>query len=453
VSPGADHGLQVRGGAFSIAARLDDLRAFAGALDQAGRAAQSAIGAAVSVLGDPDVLKLALLDPGGALSVAEHAGRVVVAAGVVGAECALAAQALRSAAAAYQATDDLGGRLRPLAAAVGNLPRALTAAGADLTLGPAGLDLRRTVRGLDRLLQADPDLLAPVLDGLGGNPLFPMPIGLVSTTTATSPIPGSAAMLATVYPDGRPELSRQREAVGDDASGPPRTVADVVRGLACRNDHTDGGGLDVRFVTHLGPDGQPHRAVIVDLPGTKDWSLTDTSNPNVADIGTNLHAMAGQITTYERGVLLALVAAGVAPDEPIMLVGHSQGGLVAARLAVDLAGSDRFRVTHVVTAGAPIGLVDLPGNVQSLALENAGDVVPELDAADNPARRNHVTVRTDRGGEGVGQRHDLRGAYLPAATDIDSSDDRSVRAWVDSAAPFLTGRDVSTEVFQVSRRR
>jgi pimeloyl-ACP methyl ester carboxylesterase len=225
-----------------------------------------------------------------------------------------------------------------------------------------------------------------------------------------------------------------------------------LRGLSCRDGSTTSAGIDIRFVTHARPDGASTRSVIVDLPGTKDWNLLDRHNPNVADMTTNLRAVGNEQTTYESGVVAALLASGVRADEPIMLVGHSQGGLVAARLAADLAASDRFRVTHLLTAGAPIGLVAIPSQVQVLSLENAGDVVVGLDAADNRSRPNQITVRTTRAASTFGASHSLAGAYLPAARDVDAAGDKSVGAWVSGAAAFLTGNGIETRAFQIDRQ-
>ena len=82
-----------------------------------------------------------------------------------------------------------------------------------------------------------------------------------------------------------------------------------------------------------------------------------------------------------------------APHTEVMLVGHSEGGIVAVDAARDAAASGRFRITHVVTAGSPVGDLagELPTTVQLLALENTADVVPALDNArqSRPAQRRH----------------------------------------------------------------
>jgi pimeloyl-ACP methyl ester carboxylesterase len=185
--------------------------------------------------------------------------------------------------------------------------------------------------------------------------------------------------------------------------------------------------------------------------------MTPGLHPAITDIGTNLRALSGAPSSYQAAVILAMRDAGIRPDEPVMLVGHSQGGLVAASVASALAGSREFRVTHLVTAGSPLGQQRVPASVQALSLENRQDAVPLLDARDNPRQSNWTTVTVDRGTPvdrgGFGARHAVDGAYLPAAADVDASSDASIRAWRESAAGFFDGSSVQTVSFAVSRVR
>jgi hypothetical protein len=452
--------LAVRGGAHSISADFEGLRQLAaqldGAVDQLGTAMLTMVRAAI----DPSVVAAALLDPAGALEVAEVAARAVTAAAIAIACCEALATGLRVAAASYQTVDDLAGQLTPIGSALTNLTPALAAGSWNIGIGLVTGDSRRIEKGLLTTAEQDPQLVAPVVDmlaaALAPNPLLlavPSPIaGFAGAGRTHSQIAMSTSALGAIYRDGRPVLTRRPGDRTTDAAGPPRTVADLMLGLSCRDENTTGGGVDLRFVTVTRADGSVGRSVIVDITGSKDWSITKRGNLNVANPGTNLTALGNHVTSYELGVLKALKASGVRADEPIMLVGHSQGGIIAARLAADLRNSRDFKVTHLLTAGAPVGLIDVPPQVQVLSLENRRDVVPELDAAENLRRSNWTTVTVDRGGTGLGERHYLRTAYLPGAADVDASDDPSVRAWVRSAGSFLAGGQVTTSVYQVSRR-
>ncbi len=193
---------------------------------------------------------------------------------------------------------------------------------------------------------------------------------------------------------------------------------------------------------------------VVYLPGTDDLATTPWSqDADVRDLGTNLLLVSGDDNAYQQGVLDALQQAGVRPGEPVALVGHSQGGMVAAAIA---SQGSPYTVTHVVTAGSPTAHLDgFPPGTHVLSLENHGDVVPLLDGEDNPDSAEQVTVRFDDGAAGVVGDHDL-GHYAGGALAVQASDDASVRDQLASLAQggfvgSATGQEVSSQVFQITR--
>jgi hypothetical protein len=259
-------------------------------------------------------------------------------------------------------------------------------------------------------------------------------------------LPTRIAAVAAHVPDGHAQVTPTGTDRRGSAGTAPRDVADVIADLAQRDEGAHG-AVDVRIV--LGADGARH--VIVDITGTKTFTPARTSD--VTSLVTNGKALTGQASTYEAGVLAAMHRAGVRPSDDVMLVGHSEGGMVAVTAARDAVRSKRFRVTHVITAGSPIGLTaeSLPPTVKVLALENRGDVVPHLDGRVNPDTANVTTVVGDRGNGTVGGNHGVRAAYLPLAADTDASNSTSVRDFVRSARGFLTGTQVETRTYVVTR--
>jgi hypothetical protein len=417
--------VSVRGGAGGVEAHYDDLTAAARLF---GRAAGDTGETAVVLHGylvHPAVVASAALDPGGA---AEFEGRLVAALdgpyGItwLAARCTVLDVGLRGAAAAYLAADRLDERLAPTIGALAHAPRAIGDGAAALGRGDPG-------GALQRLLTEDPELA-----DLG--------VGLAGELLGGS-VPAGAWLLQQPFADGSPRVVD----LGADAyaDGPPRSLADVLAGLSHRNLGRSG-EIDVRLLD--GADGR--RRVIVDIPGTKNWAL-DAHNPDVTSLATNLRAVAGQVTTYERGVIDALRRAGVQPDDDVLLVGHSEGGLVALNVARH--ASHGFHVSHVVTAGAPLGLVagGVASGVDVLALENDGDVVPHLDGAVNPDRVNvtTATVRHDHGT--LGANHDLDASYVPGAADVDASDNPSLRAYLAGLGGFLGAGTVQTRTFLITR--
>ena len=423
--------ITVHGGIDSIAADFEQLAAFATALEQAAGPISDALAVLASCLADPALLTAAVLDPVGAAQILALATVTMAGTGAALAGCQSLAIGLRAAAASYREADELDRRVLPVLSAAFGLPQALTA-----VIEPSGD--RLPVR-LQAALTADPCLL-----DAGVQVLTMLGTGGLPGPDATARLAG---VLATPFHDGVADVTAQPAMPTDDRSGPPRSTADLIRGLALRDLHdAAGGAVDVRILS-----SSSGRRVIVDITGTTMWNLDPRRRTSHAsDMSTNLRAMANQSSVFERGVIQALRRAGVRPDEPILLVGHSQGGMIAARLAADLAVSSEFCVTHLLTAGAPIGLADIPRSVSVLSLQNRGDVVPELDGARNPQRANWITVQAERGGHTVLSEHSLQ-SYLAAAGDLDRSADPSLRYWRATAAGFLTADRIDTQVFRVGR--
>jgi pimeloyl-ACP methyl ester carboxylesterase len=119
-------------------------------------------------------------------------------------------------------------------------------------------------------------------------------------------------------------------------------------------------------------DVNANATFIVYLGGTIDAALLATDEP--WDMTSNLAALADMDAGSQRAAVEAMKAAGIASDNLVTLVGHSQGGLLAARIAQ----SGEFRVGDVVTVGAPIHQVPVSRGVTVTAIEHNEDLVPTL---------------------------------------------------------------------------
>jgi hypothetical protein len=210
-----------------------------------------------------------------------------------------------------------------------------------------------------------------------------------------------------------------------------------------------GEGLDggrVRVVEVVRGDGGSAWVVVV--PGTQEWSPQPGANP--FDVTTDVRAVTGRSTLAAVGVAAALdVARSRAgrrstPADPVLLVGHSQGGILAAALASDPGFTRRHRVTHVVTSGSPVGLFPVPSTTRVLSVERGDDPVPRLDLTPNPDRSSWVTVRTPSDGLPLDVRaHRLEGyvALLRVAEGASRGTIGGLDAWQASAGGVL-GRPV-----------
>lgn len=413
--------LDVAGGSGGLAASYAAARQLAATFDDAGDRLRERGRVGLRVMRDPDLLESGLLSPG-TCAVAEAA---VLAAtggphGVVAASFGWEADAVavRAAIGCLEAADDaaraavtaLDRRLAPLA--VGNLAL------------PVALD--------PGLLTEHPGLTEHLVDGLGG------PLGA-----------GAAGLL---YGDpGRAVVRPYRtQALPDDRPGSVQELLEHlhrVAGLSGGPDSPANGTIEVQTVA--GPGQVRH---VVYLPGTDDFNAPWDQDGDVRDLETDLDLMAGRPDAYQEGILEALRQAGVGTDEPVLLVGHSLGGMAAVAL---LAGHRGYHVTDVVTAGSPTAQVHgFPAGSHVLSLEQQGDIVPELDGGPNPDSVEQTTVVFDADpGDGVLAHHSYA-AYEAGAGLVDASTDPSVVEAVRSLHDhgYLgEGGEVTSQLFQITR--
>lgn len=110
---------------------------------------------------------------------------------------------------------------------------------------------------------------------------------------------------------------------------------------------------------------------LVTVSGTTDWS----GDPEQAfGAASNLQAMTGGDGASVTGTLAAMEAAGVPPGAPVTMVAHSQGGLVAMRVAQ----SGRYDVHDLIAFGSPARGLALPEGTAAVSVEHADDLVPAL---------------------------------------------------------------------------
>ena len=203
--------------------------------------------------------------------------------------------------------------------------------------------------------------------------------------------------------------------------------------------------------------GDGGAAWVVVIPGTQQWSARPGTNP--FDVTTDVRAMTGDPTVAAAGVVVALDRARAgsrrsSAGDPVALVGHSQGGILAAALASDPSFTARHRVTHVVTSGAPIGIFTVPPSVRVLSVEHTDDPVPRLDLTPNPSHSAWVTVRAAHGPAAVDLSSHARGAYvrtLGAAEGAPHGTVPGLDAWRASAGDFLGVPVRSVSEFQIRR--
>lgn len=457
---------EVTGGSDGVSATYDHVLDLAASYDAASARLREWAGSGACTLANGDLLESALLSPA---TFAEAEATVLAATGgpdgvlVESVGWETDAILLRVTIRCFRATDELvHASFEVLDYAVGRAVGATLPGTVPLLLG---LGLLGVVDGddLEQWAMTHPELVQHLVNGGGGlldgilgpttSPLPGLPFGLSPFTPDT----GSAAGdLAALYgPDGGASVVANGLSV-DHGLVQPGSLTDViahlgeVSALSAPGHPEHNGTIEIQTLT--GPDGEVRH--IVYLPGTDDMTtLPWSQDGDVRDLATDLQLVAGHDNAYQQGILAAMHQAGIVPGEPVLLAGHSQGGMEAA--AILSQGSD-FDVTDVVTAGAPTAQVaGFPPGSNVLSLEHQGDVVPLLDGEENPDSVSQVTVHFQDGdtGSGLVDQHSFP-HYVAGAAAVDASDDPSVVASLQSLVDhgFLgAGSQVTSQTFQITR--
>ncbi|WP_138316687.1 alpha/beta fold hydrolase [Rhodoluna limnophila] len=190
---------------------------------------------------------------------------------------------------------------------------------------------------------------------------------------------------------------------------------------------------------------------IVYIPGTQAWSPIAGKNP--LDLTSNLQAMAGpKKASSEAAVQRAIVNAGVSKRDRVLLVGHSQGGMVAANLA---SQPQNYKVAGLVTIGSPISQLNQDIRVPTISLQHTNDLVPKLDLAQNALGKDWVTVEREapvsssNSKPAVLQAHELS-TYRGTALLADQSTDAGLARIRELITDFASGQGQATN-YRISR--
>ncbi|MDR3107990.1 MAG: hypothetical protein LBU05_07360, partial [Bifidobacteriaceae bacterium] len=335
----------------------------------------------------------------------------------------------------------------PLGVLVGNIGSLLTGAGLEtagslITTGkaPTWADLLRRHHGEVRSIAG---ALTP----------FSIPFAVPTTVQAARGITGWAKLLMGT--DLEIEINRLSTTPGRA----PRGLEDLIwRTREVRDCGPDKSDSQIGVTKVIAPGGSV--SWLVSIPGTQVASSLGWSS-NRADMGTNLQAIVGDPNPIGLATIAALTDVGAQKGEPVVLTGHSQGGIVSAALAADPAFTEQFSVAAVLTFGSPVSLLKPANSAQWLSLEHHQDAIPVLDGANNPRTRNHTTVVRDlatasdpgvrQGATDAAKAHDAA-TYADTARLLKDSDSPSIKAWLSAAAPiFDSAAKAETTIYTVRR--
>ncbi|MFC5381365.1 hypothetical protein [Aquipuribacter nitratireducens] len=326
-----------------------------------------------------------------------------------------------------------GGGLLVVGAVRGDGPVAAARAGVTSVARAGPVDL--VVRSVPGLLGvADVPAAARLVVGAG------RVVGLLPPAHDDTSVAVHDLGVRTCAPAGGPSTGRPAAGVAELLER-SQSVAAWREPGAGRHDTLPPGSVrpgrgEVRVDRVVGADGEV--AWVVHVPGTQEWDSDGEGSP--MDMAANLALVGGAGSAVTTGTAAALRHAGARPGQPVLLVGHSQGGLTAAHLAGDPLLRRHATVTHVVTAGSPVAGRPVPTGVRVMAIEHHDDLVPRLDGRVHPDLPDRVSVTT-RAPDGP-WRHDAvpahsSGAYVETARRVDASDHPSLVDARAALAPFL----------------
>lgn len=358
----------------AVAERLEYLLARVAAALPAG----NAVGEVLPGVGSLGADVTALADRLGALAAALNGSMVAYSLADRAAASLLAAAADR---VLYDA-----GLLAPFLLALAASPAGLASLALILRRasgqGEQRADLRRLLSdrrfvGLVRLLAGSVD------DGLRGALHVPFGVSEVLDDGTTGWFGRSAVALglvgavalATGERPGAGGITLQRTA--RPATAPPAGVADALS-------RVPRGPSQIRIERYPLASGASRFYVYVE--GTVDLGV-GTDQP--FDMGSNVEEMGGlPDADAQEAVVEAMRDAGIGTGDEVELVGHSQGALVASRIAA----SGEFPVAGLITAGNPGGDITVPDGVAVLAVVHDEDLMPALSGPVGPLPEGQVTV-------------------------------------------------------------
>lgn len=240
----------------------------------------------------------------------------------------------------------------------------------------------------------------------------------VSAFTNTNVTALGLRTAATQVPTG--EIAKTIESLPSHriaiAERPPSAVTGQPNSLAALAGRLGNNSGNIRIESYQTSQG---RVLVMYLPGTAEWN--PMSGKKAFDLRSDVELLGnGEKSSSYRAANAALSAFGAKENDRLILVGYSQGGMVAAQLA-----QSHPNVVGLVTLGSPIANEAVPSTVATISLEHSNDVVPALSGNTNPLTENWATANRHveiEAGETVLKAHDVT-EYVQTAKLADRSTD------------------------------
>lgn len=283
---------------------------------------------------------------------------------------------------------------------------------------------------------------------LAGGLRVPLPGPVISAFGANIGAPENAAVIAAVagvlglagsrvLADGPVKVDRSPERV----VAPPSGFGD----LADRVPPAEADAAQIRIERYGDRDD---RRYVVYIGGTVEFGMA--AGPQPFDMTNNLLGIADDSSlddlrwagaesgAGERAVREAMREQGVQPGDPVVAVGHSGGGIIAANLAAD----PDLNVIGAVNLGGPVASAPTREGVPLISLEHAEDLVPLTGGSGHPSDERIVVSRSvlesDRHYDSLVPAHELT-RYRETATLLDASAEERLTAMREIVSEITRG--------------
>lgn len=216
--------------------------------------------------------------------------------------------------------------------------------------------VRAAAMSMDDAMMTASGVPYPVAQLLGDGGL-----GVAGLAFASTTLMGAGASVGLFTETPVRAVAEQPRAI----SAPPAGFADRLARVPLAGD-----GPQVVVERYTMPQGPDQYAVYV--TGTVTFSPEATTEP--WDMTSNVANAAGPGGGSYDSVVQAMRSAGVDDSSPVQLVGYSQGGGTAARIAA----SGGFNVVGLTSFGGPTGQIPIPESIPTVLVEHTDDIVPAL---------------------------------------------------------------------------
>ena len=275
-------------------------------------------------------------------------------------------------------------------------------------------------------------LSGPVISAIGANIGAPENAAVITAIAGVLGLAGSRVLV-----DGPVKVERSPERVVAPPSG--------LEGLADRVPPAEADAAQIRIERY--GEGDDRRYVVY-IGGTVEFGMA--AGPQPFDMTNNMLGIAddsaldelrwagAESGAGERAVREAMREQGVRPGDPVIAIGHSGGGIIAANLAAD----PDLNVIGAVNLGGPVGSAPTRDGVPLLSLEHAEDLVPRTGGSGHPSDELIVVSRSvldsDRHYDSLVPAHELT-RYRETAALLDASEEERITAMREVVSEITRG--------------